>query len=333
MDHTDFLKSLKDNAYYQYFGVENSMNEIENIKEHIVRYDNKYVNIHNYEMQYVEVFCKEDDIVVQEKIDGSNAHIVVNELGFTCFSHKCILNQINNLKGFYFWCEEHYKQIPSKYYGVSIYGEWLVPHHCRYPLNAYGRFYVFDVMKDGRYWEQADVKKLAEECGFTYVPVFYEGKFQSWKHLMSFVGKTALGGEKGEGIVVKNISTLNKASVSYIKIVDVEFQETNVSRKKIKTVDMNEVAEREYLHELTESIITEARVRKIILKAVDNEQLPIIWNTLSTDMISKIVRSDIIRDCIKEESDIVDRIGMKYFGFLSVKRIRVLIDKLKDMQN
>lgn len=273
------------------------------------------------------MFDKDDDIVIQEKVDGSNSHIIANETGFESYSNNCILNENNHLKGFYFWCKEHYKQIPDKYFGLSIYGEWLTPHHCRYPVGAYGEFYVFDVMENGRYWEQSDVNKLAEECGFTYVPTFYVGKFQSWKHLMSFVGRTDLGGEKGEGIVVKNNSTLNSERTSYIKIVDVEFQETNVSRDVVKTVNMDEVLKVEHFHELIDGIITEARVRKIILKNVDSEILPVSWGSLSEDEIFNAIRSDVVQDCIKEEKEIVDMIG-KRFGAFAMKRIKTVIKQL-----
>ena len=343
-DNVEFVKSLKENPYYKYFGIDESTERMSEeeflayrqkqaafIKQHVVKYENPYVNINYFEKRYIDMFDKDDDIIIQEKIDGSNAHLVVDGAGFDCYSNNCILNECNNLNGFFFWCEEHYRQVPEKYFGLSIYGEWLTPHHCRYPVSAYGEFYVFDVMENGMYWKQSDVKKLAEECGFTYVPTFYTGKFQSWKHLMTFVGKAALGGKKGEGIVVKNNSTLNSGRASYIKIVDVEFQETNISRDVIKTVDMNEVLQTEHFHELVDGIITEARVRKIILKNVDDNILPVTWSTLSDDAIFKAVRSDVIRDCLKEENDVVDLIGTKRFGHFATKRISSVIKQLKTM--
>lgn len=342
-DNIEFIKSLKDNPYYKYFGVDESVEKMSEeelaayrqeqavfTRKHVVKYENPYVNINCFEKRYIDMFDKEDDITVQEKIDGSNAHMIVDGAGVTCYSNNCILNECNNLQGFYFWCGEHYRQVPEKYFSLSIYGEWLVPHHCRYPVNAYGNFYVFDVMENGKYWEQSNVEKLAQECGFTYVPTFYTGKFQSWKHLMTYVGKTALGGEKGEGIVVKNNSTLNKGRISYIKIVDVEFQETNISRDVIKTVDMDEVIRTEHFHELVEGIITEARVRKLILKNVDHNLLPVTWSNLSGESICKVIRSDVIRDCIKEEKDVVDLIGSKRFGYFATKRIGSVIKQLQE---
>ncbi len=248
-------EKLKDNVYFPYFDVKKKhdmkglsreecmqifakMNEER--KPFMHRYENPFMNIPSYADKFFGMFSEEDDIVVQEKIDGSNSHIHVTKDGVTCYGNNYILNEKNHLQGFWYWCNDHFGQVPEQFYDLDIYGEWLVPHHCEYPAERYGEFYVFDVMEDGCYWTQDRVKQLAEICGFAYAPVFYEGKFQFWKHLMTFVGKTALGGKKGEGIVVKNQSRLNADTQQfYIKIVDVEFQETRHAHGKIKTVNVN----------------------------------------------------------------------------------------------
>jgi tyrosyl-tRNA synthetase len=47
-----------------------------------------------------------------------------------------------------------------------------------------------------------------------------------------------MGTSKGEGIVVKNMTKLNKADkLFYLKLVDVEYQETNSCREIIKTIN------------------------------------------------------------------------------------------------
>ena len=145
---------------------------------------------------------------------------------------------------------------------------------------------------------------------------------------MSFVGMTGLGGEKGEGIVVKNQTTINSAKKQfYIKIVDEEFQETNKSRKEIKTVDMDKVLELERQIYLAESIVTVPRVRKILLKLVDSKELPSSWDVLTDTEIKKIVKPYVYKDCMKEEQDIVAEIGRrfgKYCDELTLQAIRKL---------
>ena len=340
----NMYEKLKDNPYIEYFDVkkkydrrdmlreelrEEYMHENERMKLYMNRYDNPFMNIPSYEDKMFRMFSKGDDIVIQEKIDGSNTHINVTGDGYTCYSNNYILNENNHLQGFWYWCRDHYVQVPQQYHGLDIYGEWLVPHHCEYPAERYGVFYVFDVMEHGNYWPQSSVEQLAKDCGFTYVPVFYHGEFQSWKHLMSYVGKTDLGGNKGEGIVVKNQSLLNsKKGQFYMKIVDVEFQETNRSRRVVKTVNMNRVLEMEEILMLTESIVTGPRVRKIILKQVEDGLLPAEWNVLDEQEILKVIKVEVITDCMKEEKEIVDKIG-KNFGRYCIDRCLVLIKELK----
>lgn len=238
------------------------------------------------------------------------------------------MNAHNNLQGFYFWCRDHYTQVLAKYEGLDIYGEWLVPHHCIYPADKYGDFVVYDVMKDGEYWNQSLVRELAKECGFSYAPVLYDGEFKSWAHLISFVGRTEMGGEKGEGIVVKNQNTLNsKAEPFYIKIVSEEFQET-AKRREIKTIDTKSVVKREREMMLSESIVTEARVRKVILKMVDNNELSPNWGSFDAVEVAKAVKSNVYRDCLKENPDIVAEIGNGFGKYCST----LVTNIVKDLQ-
>ena len=143
------------------------MTEKQNMVPYMERYENLFVKIPNFEERLFDMNGRSEHVVIQEKIDGSNAHLNVNGLQFQCFGNNYILNEKNHLQGFWFWCQEHYRQVPETYYGLDIYGEWLVPHHCQYPAERYGEFYVYDVMEDGKYWEQERVRMLASDCGFT----------------------------------------------------------------------------------------------------------------------------------------------------------------------
>ena len=228
--------------------------------------------------------------------------------------------------------KEHYQQIPSKYEGLSVYGEWLTPHHCWYPANCFGEFYVFDVMdSDGKYWKQGRVEELAAECGFQYAPVLYDGEFQDWRHVASLVGKTLLGGEKGEGVVVKNQNILNKqSSVFYVKVVSKEFQETNKARQVIKTLPMDEICKQEETKEEACSIVTKARVRKMLLQCIDNGELSPNWKSLSVNEVTKLVKRWVYKDCLKEEKETMDSIGKvfgKYCNDLTKQHLQELIEQ------
>ena len=58
------------------------------------RYENPFMNIPSYADKFFGMFSEEDDIVVQEKIDGSNSHIRVTKDGVTCYGNNYILNEI-----------------------------------------------------------------------------------------------------------------------------------------------------------------------------------------------------------------------------------------------
>lgn len=343
---------LKDTPYFQYFSlsnyytvsnltreelIEKNRKEQEEHAKDVILINNPYMNILNFESKYISSFAKGDHIIVQEKIDGANSHINVTGNTFKAFSSKRELNEYYNNQGFYFWARDNYKKVPKEYYGYDLYGEWLAPHHNQYPKERYGDFYLFDVLEGanpdgtgGTYWTQDRVRQVAEECGFQYAPVLYEGQFSTWKDIMPYVGQTRLGGAKGEGIVVKNQTRLNsKSHPFYVKIVDTEFQETNTSRRVVKTVDMDKVLELESKQLQAYNIVTLARVRKILLKLVDEKEIQSNWYKVDIKQYLNKVRSAVYYDCIKECKDIVDEIG-KPFGKYNAD---IVAEHLKTLHN
>jgi hypothetical protein len=283
----------------------------------MVAYENPYMHILNFESKYISSFAKGDHIIIQEKIDGANSHINVLGDKFKSYSSHYELNDYNNNQGFYFWAKEHFSQVVEKYHGLDLFGEWLAPHHNVYPKDRYGEFYLFDVVEGakpdgtgGVYWTQDKVEQVAKECDFQYAPVLFDGEFTTWKNIMSYVGQTKLGGRKGEGIVIKNQTKLNDMSKPfYVKIVDTEFQETNTSRTVIKTVDMDKILELEEQRLKVESVVTLARVRKTLLKLVDDKQVQPNWYKVDIRQYVNAVKRAVYADCIKECKETVDEVG------------------------
>jgi len=318
---------LKDNPYFNYFGIEREIELRKLTKEqmyecfkkenarmapYMVRYTNPYFHIPHLDAKHFRFFKEGDIISIQEKIDGSNAHFTVEENGFDCRSNGCILNENNHLKGFWFFVADLLKEktFPK---GLKIYGEWLTPHHCEYPADCYGRFYVFDIMENGSYWEQARVKQFCEQYGLRYVPVFYEGPFTDWKDVLSYVGRSDLGGESGESIVIKNMNRLNEEGKPfYVKAVDTVYQETNKGRDSVIAVSMEELNQQAEQYEAVRAIVTEARVRKIILKMQDENRLPAGYREMGAELFFDKIKGEVIRDCMKEEGEFVKRIGGKF---------------------
>ena len=107
--------------------------------------------------------------------------------------------------------------------------------------------------------------------------------------------------------MVKNQSRLNADTQQfYIKIVDVEFQETRHSRGKIKTVNVDRVEKKKNYMDLTASIVTGARVRKILFKLVEDGELPSDWKKLEDDIYSAVM-SEYLEDPRADVRTLVSR--------------------------
>ena len=256
-----------------------------------------------------------DEIVIQEKIDGANAAIRYDLETDTIVaqSRKNILNISNNLRGFYEWTQTLDKELVASGLGedIVLFGEWLVPHTVKYPNEKYNQFYVYDAYnaKLEEYLPQCVVEAIADILNLNYIPVFYRGKFQSWEHCYSFVGKTEMGGEYGEGIVVKNQTKLNDKNSRtpyYLKIVGEKFQEVHKDHKKVINPEKLKANEENKL--LCETIVTEARVTKILHKLIDEGILPENWGASEMPIVAKNLCKRVFEDCLKEEPETTAKI-------------------------
>lgn len=343
----EMYERLKDNPYFQYLSLKDNYEDelkhmsreeqmtkwkaqTEALKPYMNKYTNPYINISHVEDKLLYSFIPGDDVIIQEKIDGSNSHLIVTSNGFSAFGMNYELNEHNHLQGFYFWCKNHYKNVKPEYYNLKIYGEWLIPHHCDYEDKYYCNFYVFDIMDGNNYLSQDKVEEFCNECGFSYVPTLYKGKFISWEWVKSFVGQSKMATGTGEGIVIKNMSKLNKANkLFYLKLVDTEYQETNPSREIIKTITYDLLHKADLQAKLAETVVTEARIRKQILKLVDARLLPTNWTVIDTSKIFKQIKGVVVKDCYKEQRDVIEQVG-KHFPQYAEAIIINYINKCKE---
>ena len=193
---------------------------------------------------------------------------------------------------------------------LILYMEWLVPHTVKYPEDRYHRAYVFDVysISQERYLDTHIAYEIADKLGIPKVPIFYEGEFISYEHCKSFVGRTELGGEYGEGVVVKG----NNKS---LKFVGEKFAESH--NHKVKEISIEELEAQAHRLQITEGIVTKARVHKILNKLVDENIIEQDWDEKSLGIISKHLPKLIFEDCMKEESETVKLVSD--FGKLAAK--------------
>ena len=297
-----------------------------------------YMDIERLKPSFVEGFEVGDDIVTQEKIDGANFSIRYDkeDNSVKAFSRKKELNFSNNLRGAWEWSQKLSVDLIKNVLGdnLVLFGEWLVPHTVKYPDDKYQNAYFFDVYntETEEYLIQDKVKKIISDLNLNYVPVFYVGKFTSWDDVKSYIGKTEMGGEYGEGVVVKNQTKLNNPNTRlpfYTKIVCETFCETKAHSHN-KVVDMEKMADREKAVALTETIVTKARVTKLINKMVDEGIIREDWDAHDMGTIAKNLGKAVYYDCQKEEPDVVDDVGEgfgKYAASTAMKFARELLSE------
>lgn len=301
----------------------------------------KYIDIERLKPNYCDGFNVGDQIVIQEKVDGANFSIRYDSETDTikAFSRKRELDSLNNLRGAWEWSQKLDKEEIKRVLGgnLILFMEWLVSHSVPYPQERYNNAYCYDIYDtDTNKWlPQNIVKAKVSELGLIYIPVFYEGEFISWEHIKSFVGRTDLGGDFGEGIIVKNMTNLNSDNLKlpfYVKIVCEKFCETK-GHKKEKPVDMNVVQETEEAKTLVATVVTKARVTKLIHKMVDDGIIPENWDNHDMSTIAKNLGRNVYEDCVKEESEIVNQVGALFGKLANSTAMALAREILEEKEN
>ena len=114
--------------------------------------------------------------------------------------------------------------------------------------------------------------------------------------------------------VVKNQTRLNDPNNKlpfYVKLVGEKFAETK-GHKEGKRLDPALVAEREKKIATVETIVTRARVQKMLHKFVDEGIIPEDWDETTMGTIAKNIGKAIYADCVKEEKETVDAVGAEF---------------------
>lgn len=273
-----------------------------------------------------------DIIQITTKIDGANASIAYDETTgkLEIFSRTNLLDKPGDLRGFYDYIrsEVEPKTDWSKHPDLVIFGEWLVKHSVNYKNDCYNKWRVYDIWDKtlGRYLPQSNVKEICKQLGLEYIEELYYGPFISWDHCRSFLTKSTAYGPEQEGIVIKNQSKLGKddnRAPAYLKIVNEKFKESQHSKKEKKPIDpAAEVAKAEAA-KLAASIVTEARIRKLILKLIDEGKLPANLQPKDMGTVMKLLPKLAFEDCLKEEIESVKLLGEHAGKFISAEAAKL----------
>lgn len=249
----------------------------------------------------VSVLNEGDYITITEKLDGANASFKLNSEGVVDgFSRRTPVDENNTLRGYYGWLKENIKpELLNPRY--RYFGEWLVSHKIQYKPEYYQNFYLFNVYDDEleEYLSDDIMKSEATRLGIKTVPLFYEGQYISFDHLMSFVGKSDMALNYGEGIVVKNISYRDKYGHQlFVKLVHEDFAETQ-KQKPPKDPNRPATPEQEFIN----MSVTKARVDKMLHKLVDEGIIEENFGVEDMKIILQNLGNRIYEDIMKEESD------------------------------
>lgn len=278
-----------------------------------------FMDIQRLKEGFADDFRPGDEIVIQEKFDGSNASFRYDvETGkLVAFSRRQTLNPLDNtLSGFYNYIQSLNADEFKDYPDYVVFGEWSGARNAiiYYP-ECTKKWYVFDIydVNEQVYLQQSEVKKFAEEHGLDYINTYYVGPFISWDHVMSFMGTSAYG-DIQEGIIVQTkLNDPNTRLPFVVKIVGEKFHEIKKTNHAKKVVDPKKLQERAAAQELTESIVTRRRVEKELYKMRDDGIIPADWCEKDMKTVARELPSRIYQDCIKEEPETVTEIG-QFFG-------------------
>lgn len=270
-------------------------------------------------------------IVIQEKIDGANASFrrVGSEL--VAFSRNNQLTPENTLGGFYDFVKGLDISLGE---GYIFFGEWTNPHKVKYPEHQ-KKFFLYDIydVEEGKYLDFDVVENVANHLGLNLVPVFYDGEYQSFEHLQSFVGKTELGGrlgdeEIGEGIVVKNVDYVDRfGNQIFVKLVTDAFREVQ-KQKAPKDPKIALTQEQTFV----DATVTEPRVEKFLHKFVDEGILDEHYGIEDMGIILKNMNNRVKEDILKEERDMLpeeydDKQLNKAVSRTVVRTVKSILDK------
>lgn len=239
---------------------------------------------------------KDDHIVVEEKVDGANIRfwwdveekrVVFGSRNVNDISMKSFGNTIT-------YIQNTLKETGEALDPDVIYvGEAMKKHTLEYDWDNIPVFIGYDILhKDtGLPVHYKFAIKEFKRLGLPFVNIKFEGTIHEFeKHdITEFLEESAYRKGKPEGIVIKNYNRLNQyGRPLFCKVVNESFQEKNKAAfgiKKIKKSDTPLVVE---------TYCTEARIRKIILKLINEQEF-----SLDKSLIGKLIPM-VIEDILEE---------------------------------
>ena len=256
-----------------------------------------------------------DEVCVQEKADGSNFQFSIYKGELVFGSRNIFLgpDPQNDWKK----PADFIKQLREKNPGtinpeLVYYCEYMIHHTLSYNHEITPTVIGFDVMdKNTEKFFSADAaKKEFEKIGITFAPIIFRKKGEHVKieelKLLVETNKSAFGDVIVEGVVIKNVSRLNKfGRPLYGKVVRDSFKEAN----KLAFTALKELRDGE--RKIIEEFCTEARIKKSIHRLTIEEGKELSMKIMPE--LYRLVADDILTECITEISRKYESIYFKEF--------------------
>lgn len=280
----------------------------------------KYPKIHRLGKEEVDGILS-GLCVIQEKVDGANTQIWFED-GFIRMGSRS--KQITEgFNGFvdYVMTNEPIKKLLTDHPDWRLYGEWLVRHTIAYRETSYKKFYLFDIMlPDGKFMNHEEVAKTSQWYDIPMPQIFDRVENPTVEGIKKFVGQTCLG-DKGEGIVIKNLDFSNTfGEMCYAKIVTEEFKEDNA----VAFGGNNKHSDTYHEVYVVNKYMTLSRIQKIMNKTqptidhrLDMQDIPRICNTAYHDMLEEEIWS------IQKDVPVLDLKALRRIAFKKAKQIYV----------
>lgn len=264
-----------------------------------------------------EVDLFDGDIVVQEKIDGSQFSFGRIDGELFCRSKRVMID-LDDPGMFAKAVAEVQERQDELLPGIIYRGEFVSkPKHntLTYDRTPEGFIIGYDVLGHSGYVnDPIEVRNLFNDLGLETVPLFYYGPGADNNRLDGLKAylerKPALGGEMIEGIVIKNYGKFDPSGkVAMAKIVSADFQEKHQTSWRERNPSGKDV-----VGAIAEALAHEVRWQKSVNRLVEEGKL-----TRTPRDIGGLIK-EVKNDLLDEEADQVKDALFKHFWPQIAKR-------------
>ncbi len=283
----------------------------------------KYQHIEKFGTSEVEGI-EFGECYVFPKIDGTNASVWMCEDELCAGSRRRELSLEQDNADFYneIIQDEKILNYLLEFPNHRLFGEWLVPHSLKtYREDAWKKFYVFDVMVNGKYLHYEEYQPYLESFDIEYIPpirILKNGTYEQFVKLLD-VNEYLIEDGKGcgEGIVIKRYDFVNKyGRTVWAKLVRSEFKEKHHKVMGAPLQDGKKIPE----EEAVENHLSRAMIDKVYAK-IENDgrfrskDIPRLLNTVFHDFVVEEIW-EVIK---KQKNPVINFKTLQHFVFNKVK--------------